>query len=66
MMHVLQDMLDLIFSKFDLDKDLVISFEEYSEVVRKQPAILEFLGTIFPPQGQLDVVRMCANLFMEW
>lgn len=66
MMHLLQDMVDMIFSKFDLDKDLVISLEEYSEVVRKQPLILEFLGTIFPAQGQLDVVRMCANLFMEW
>lgn len=64
-MHLLQDMVDLIFTKFDLDRDLMISIDEYAEVVRRQPQILEFLGTIFPPKGQLDAVRMCVNLFTE-
>ncbi|KAH8394927.1 hypothetical protein KR222_010995 [Zaprionus bogoriensis] len=56
------DMVELIFAKFDVDKDLNISLEEYSDVVRKQPTIMEFLGTVFPPQRQLETVRMCVNL----
>lgn len=62
----MQDMVDMIFTKFDLDKDLIITLEEYSEVVRKQPDIIEFLGVVFPPQRQLDTVRMCANLSMAF
>ncbi|KAH8370104.1 hypothetical protein KR093_002188 [Drosophila rubida] len=56
------DMLELLFQKFDLDKDLVITFDEYCEVVRKQPELLEFLGTIYPSQYDLDVVGLCCNL----
>lgn len=56
----------MIFTKFDLDKDLIITLEEYSDVVRKQPEIMEFLGVVFPPQRQLDTVRVCANLSMAF
>ncbi|XP_017866457.1 PREDICTED: uncharacterized protein LOC108616033 [Drosophila arizonae] len=57
------DMLELIFIKFDLDKDLQISFDEYAEIVRKQPVLLEFLGTVFPSKVQLNTVALCVNLY---
>ncbi|XP_023177833.1 EF-hand calcium-binding domain-containing protein 1-like [Drosophila hydei] len=56
------DMLELIFMKFDLDKDLVITFEEYAEVIRQQPELLEFLGVVFPSKVQLNTVALCVNL----
>ncbi|XP_017836422.1 neurocalcin homolog isoform X3 [Drosophila busckii] len=56
------DMLDLLFSKFDLDKDMFISIEEYCEIVRAEPALLEFLGRVFPTQTELEVVSVCVNL----
>lgn len=55
-------MLELIFKKFDLDKDTNIGFDEYVSIVRKQPQLLEFLGAIFPSDVQLNVVSHCANL----
>lgn len=58
-------MLDIIFIKFDLDKDFVISFEEYVNIVRKQPQLLEFLGVVFPSDVQLNVVAHCVNLLSE-
>lgn len=48
--------------KFDLDKDLVITFEEYAEVIRQQPELLEFLGVVFPSKVQLNTVALCVNL----
>lgn len=56
------DMVEMIFTKFDLDKDMLITIDEYSEVVQKHPLMMEFLGTIFPTQSQLDTVSHCVNL----
>ncbi|XP_032590884.1 EF-hand calcium-binding domain-containing protein 1 isoform X1 [Drosophila grimshawi] len=56
------DMLELLFRKFDTDKDLNITFVQYSKIVRKQPAMLEFLGNIFPSQAQLNCIALCFNL----
>ncbi|XP_034478161.1 EF-hand calcium-binding domain-containing protein 1-like [Drosophila innubila] len=56
------DMVEMIFSKFDLDKDMLISMDEYMDVVRKQPMMMEFLGRIFPTESQLDTVSHCVNL----
>ncbi|KAH8396935.1 hypothetical protein KR215_006423 [Drosophila sulfurigaster] len=56
------DMVEMIFSKFDLDKDLFISIEEYSDCVRKQPMMMEFLGKVFPSNSQLEAVRHCVNI----
>lgn len=58
-------MLEIFFRKFDLDKDLNISFDEYVQVVRKQPQMIEFLGVVFPSDVQLDVVAHCVNLFIS-
>ncbi|KAH8370105.1 hypothetical protein KR093_002189 [Drosophila rubida] len=57
------DMVEMIFSKIDIDKDLLISIEEYSDCVRKQPMMMEFLGKVFPSQSQIDAVRLCVNNF---
>ncbi|EDW61548.1 calaxin [Drosophila virilis] len=56
------DMLEVLFAKFDIDKDMHISFEEYCEVVRMQPHLMEFLGMVYPTQDQLDSVRLCVNV----
>ncbi|KAL7735436.1 hypothetical protein ACLKA6_019551 [Drosophila palustris] len=56
------DMVEMLFSKFDIDKDMLISMEEYTDVVRKQPMMMEFLGRIFPTQSQLETVSHCVNL----
>ncbi|XP_033247262.1 uncharacterized protein LOC117188072 [Drosophila miranda] len=57
-----QDMVELIFLKFDQDKDTFISAEEYYDVVRQQPMLLQFLGPVFPTTRQKDIVAHCANI----
>lgn len=51
--------------KFDLDKDTFIQAEEYFEVVKRQPRLMEFLGPIYPSTPKMDVVAMCFNI-MSW
>lgn len=58
-------MLDLLFKKFDLDKDGVISYEDYSTVVRQQPLLLEFLGTCMPEVSNLNIVAYCSNIISK-
>lgn len=55
-------MLDLLFKKFDIDRDGVISFEDYSTVVRQQPLLLEFLGSCLPEVSNLTTVAYCSNI----
>ncbi|XP_037716977.1 uncharacterized protein LOC119551627 [Drosophila subpulchrella] len=59
------DMKEMLFLKFDLDKDTNISMEEYYEVVRQQPELLECFGRVFPPNPQMEVLALCANV-MSW
>ncbi|KAH8290327.1 hypothetical protein KR054_001954, partial [Drosophila jambulina] len=59
------DMKEMIFLKFDLDKDSIISYEEYCEVVRRQPMLMEFLGRVFPTNPCMEVLALCANV-MSW
>lgn len=58
----LQDMCEYLFLKFDLDKDGIISFEEYEEIVTKQPKLLEFLGQVFPSGSDITVIAYCSNI----
>jgi len=37
-------MKEMLFLKFDLDKDTNIGVDEYYEVVRRQPMLLECFG----------------------
>lgn len=55
-------MLELLFHKFDLDKDTFISYEEYTSIVLEHPELMEFLGTVFPSPQTLDVIAHCLNL----
>lgn len=59
----LQDMLEYIFNKFDTDKDGIISYEEYYEIVSNQPVLLEFLGQIFPDLSDMTVIAYCTNMY---
>uniref|UniRef100_A0A1A9WL94 EF-hand domain-containing protein n=1 Tax=Glossina brevipalpis TaxID=37001 RepID=A0A1A9WL94_9MUSC len=42
------DMLEVLFKKFDQDRDGSICYEEYAAIVKKNPMLLEFLGQCFP------------------
>ncbi|KAH8269484.1 hypothetical protein KR018_003897, partial [Drosophila ironensis] len=59
------DMIQMLLQKFDLDKDTFIQASEYYEQVRKQPALMEFLGPIYPQIGRMNVLATCANI-MSW
>ncbi|KAH8288872.1 hypothetical protein KR054_011129 [Drosophila jambulina] len=56
------DMTEFIMMKFDLDKDGVISYEDYSTVVMQQPVLVDFLGWLFPSSTDKDVLAHCFNL----
>ncbi|KAH8401231.1 hypothetical protein KR009_003921 [Drosophila setifemur] len=60
-----QDLKELFFQKFDKDKDGNIQAEEYYEVVRSQPMMLECFGRVFPATPRMDVLALCANV-MSW
>ncbi|XP_034663436.1 uncharacterized protein LOC117898289 [Drosophila subobscura] len=56
------DMCEFLFNKFDTDKDGVISFEEYAEIVNRQPGLLEFLGQIYPDDNDKTLIAYCNNI----
>ncbi|XP_017130640.1 EF-hand calcium-binding domain-containing protein 1-like [Drosophila elegans] len=56
------DMTEFLMKKFDLDKDGVISFEDYSTVVEQQPILVEFLGWLFPSREDKNLMAHCVNL----
>ncbi|XP_016938061.1 calaxin [Drosophila suzukii] len=56
------DMTEFLMKKFDLDKDGVISYEDYSTVVEQQPILVEFLGWLFPSKEDKDLMAHCINL----
>ncbi|KAH8383898.1 hypothetical protein KR009_011129 [Drosophila setifemur] len=56
------DMTEFLMKKFDLDKDGVISYEDYSTVVSQQPTLVEFLGWLFPSRNDTDLMAHCINL----
>ena len=58
-------MLDLLFRKFDIDKDGVISYDEYASVVKSQPMLMEFLGKCLPESTALSVVEYCSNIISK-
>ncbi|KAH8268000.1 hypothetical protein KR018_004179, partial [Drosophila ironensis] len=59
----LQDMVEFLLLKFDEDQDGIITFEEYSKVVLHQPALLEFLGPIFPSDEARLVIAYCTAIY---
>ncbi|XP_039492154.1 uncharacterized protein LOC120452134 [Drosophila santomea] len=59
------DMTEFLMKKFDLDKDGVISYEDYSTVVEQQPILVEFLGWLFPSKEDKDLMAHCINLQLK-
>ncbi|XP_005184380.1 calaxin-like [Musca domestica] len=59
------DMVELLFKKFDVDKDGVISYDDYATVVSAQPMLLEFLGQCFPNVDGMTVIGYCANIMSQ-
>ncbi|XP_030371081.1 EF-hand calcium-binding domain-containing protein 1 [Scaptodrosophila lebanonensis] len=57
-----KDMADFLILKFDLDRDGVITFDEYKTVVMRNPALLEFLGPIFPSTGTRQLIAYCTAI----
>lgn len=58
-------MVELLFRKFDVDRDGFISYEDYAAVVTKQPMLLEFLGQCFPNVDGMTVIAYCANILSK-
>lgn len=56
-------MVDFLLLKFDDDQDGIITYEEYSRVVRNQPGLLEFLGPIFPSEEARLVIAYCTAIY---
>ncbi|XP_037951179.1 EF-hand calcium-binding domain-containing protein 1-like [Teleopsis dalmanni] len=59
------DMVELVFQKFDVDKDGVISYEDYSSVVSKQPLLVCFLGECLPAKRTQQCIAVCANIISK-
>ncbi|KAI9575154.1 EF-hand calcium-binding domain-containing protein 1-like [Glossina fuscipes] len=59
------DMLEVLFKKFDIDRDGAISYEEYAVVVKKNPMLLEFLGQCFPNVDGMTVIAYCTNIMSK-
>lgn len=45
---IVRDLIEMIVKKMDLDRDGVISFEDYSKSVQMNPSLLEVLGYCLP------------------
>lgn len=58
-------MLEVLFKKFDTDRDGTISYEEYAAVVTKEPMLLEFLGQCFPNVDGMTVIAYCTNILSK-
>lgn len=58
-------MLEVIFKKFDTDRDGAISYEEYAVVVKKNPMLLEFLGQCYPNVDGMTVIAYCTNILSK-
>lgn len=46
--EAINDLVDIIIKKMDLDKDGVISFEDYNTSVQMEPMLLECFGQCLP------------------
>ncbi|XP_067616123.1 calaxin-like [Eurosta solidaginis] len=59
------DMADLLLKKFDVDRDELISFEDYKTVVTKQPLLMQFLGRCLPTKIDTTVIALCTNIMSK-
>ena len=51
--YYLKDIVDLLFRKIDLDRDGVISFDEYRNFVLSKPESLELFGSCLPSRTSI-------------
>ncbi|CAD7093470.1 unnamed protein product [Hermetia illucens] len=49
------DFVETIFRKMDIDRDGKISFDDYAQTVRKNPCLLQFVGTCLPDSGTIFI-----------
>ncbi|EEB20447.1 hypothetical protein Phum_PHUM616340 [Pediculus humanus corporis] len=47
---VLQDLVDVILKKMDIDRDGKLSYTDYKTSVLRNPMLLESLGPVLPPR----------------
>lgn len=60
--EAVKDLVDIILHRMDVDRDGSISFEDYSETVRKAPEMLECFGKALPDRGH---VYAFSRTFLE-
>lgn len=51
--EAVKDLVDIILHRMDVDRDGSISFQDYSETVRKSPQMLECFGQALPDRGYI-------------
>lgn len=52
--EAIKDFADIIIKKFDVDLDGAISFRDFQETVKQQPALLESLGPCIPNREAIN------------
>ena len=61
----IRDLIQMTKKKLDLDKDDVVSFEDFSGTVKKDPTMtLEVFGPCIPPEGVIkkDICIYCNDV----
>ncbi|XP_001647702.2 EF-hand calcium-binding domain-containing protein 1 [Aedes aegypti] len=51
--EAVKDLVDIILHRMDIDRDGSISFEDYSQTVRRVPEMLECFGKALPDRGHV-------------
>lgn len=51
--EAVKDLVDIIIKKMDLDKDGIISFDDYTKTVLKDPMLLECFGPCLPDRSHV-------------
>lgn len=52
--ELVKDFVDMIIKKMDIDSDGLISYADFSETVRQQPALLECFGQCLPDRASVN------------
>ncbi|XP_050083163.1 calaxin-like [Anopheles aquasalis] len=56
--EAVKDLVDIIITRLDVDRDGAVSFEDYRQSVLGTPLLLECLGQALPDRGHLEAFAM--------
>ena len=52
--YSIQDLIEMTLKKMDIDKDGLLSYEDFEETVLNEPLLLEAFGPCLPKEKALD------------